>query len=140
MATLTLKVVEPSGTIYEGEIEEVHIPTPTGTIAVLADHMPMVAPVKIGVLELRDGSSIDHYAIGDGMLTITEEGATLAVEAAEHADTIEGLHAERTLAEAREKLSRELTDEEIAYTEGEIARNLARLEAFQRHKDYHVRH
>lgn len=141
MPKLQFNLVAPVGTVFSGEVAEVQLPTAAGAITLLHDHMPLVSSVATGVVVIHgDGDSIDHYAVGPGVLTVTKQDATLTTEAVEHADSIEEIETRRELEEAQSKLATELTDEEVAYTEGVIERNLARVEASNLHKNYRARH
>lgn len=139
---MPFKLVVPEGTMIDGEVIEVHVPTPGGTIAVMADHMPLVTPVSTGVVALRhdEQGKVDHYAIAGGVLTVDDNGTTIAATAADHADSIDQLEAQKALTEARAALTTILTDEEVAMTEGAIEISMARLEAFDRHKVSKTRH
>jgi ATP synthase F1 epsilon subunit len=121
--------------MFEGEVAEVQLPTPAGPITLLPEHMPLVTAVATGVLSVRhqpgdDWAKADHYAVEDGMLTVTPDGgAVLVVESAEHADTIDELEAERAAAEARAALENQIEADQIVVTQRVVQRNMARLAA-----------
>jgi F-type H+-transporting ATPase subunit epsilon len=134
-AQLPFRLVAPTGVVFEGEIAEIQLPTPAGPITLLPEHMPLVSAVATGVLSVRpkpgdDWTEADHYAIEDGILTVTpDDGAVLVVESAEHADTIDALEAERAAAEARAALENQIEADQIVVTQRVVQRNMARLSA-----------
>lgn len=138
---LLFRLIEPSGELFNAEVTEVQIPTLQGTIAVLADHMPLVTPVGAGVLEIRkSGSATDHFAVSGGMLTIDDAGATVAADAAEHAESIDELLVRQSIEEGKKALETALTEAQITATTATVQRNLIKLEAFERHRRHHASH
>jgi F-type H+-transporting ATPase subunit epsilon len=136
------RLIVPEGSLFEGEVTEVTVPTGSGEIAILADHMPMVTPVATGVLTVGEEGTghPDHFAIERGILRVFDDEVVLSAGSAIHADRIDELQAQRALVEARATLTSVLSDEEVAATEGAVERQMAHLEAFERHKHYHARH
>ena len=136
--SLPFKLAAPSGMVFEGEVAEVQLPTPAGPITILPEHMPLVTAVKTGVVLVRhqpgSDAAWDHYAVEGGMLSITSDGAVLAAESAEHADTIDELEAERAVAEARAALENQIEADQIVVTQRVVERNMARLSATKLHR------
>ena len=50
---ISLKVLAPNQNVYEGEAEEVILPSTTGQIGILPGHISLVTAIDIGVLRLR---------------------------------------------------------------------------------------
>ena len=53
---ISLKVLAPNQNVYEGDAEEVILPSTTGQIGVLPGHISLVTAIDIGVLRLRMNS------------------------------------------------------------------------------------
>ncbi len=47
-----LKISSPSKVIYEGEIKQITIPTETGQITILPNHIPLVTTLKPGLVSV----------------------------------------------------------------------------------------
>jgi len=143
--TLPFKLVAPSGVVLDAEVAEVELPTPGGPITILPQHMPLATAVSTGVLMVRrrasdDPVDVDHYAIEEGLLTVTPRGgAQLAASAAEHANSIDALEAERAMAEARAALEHHIEADQIVVTQRIVQRNMARLEATKLHRRHRQR-
>ena len=54
--TISLKVLAPNQNVFEGEAEEVILPSTTGQLGVLPGHISLVTAIDIGVLRLRSNS------------------------------------------------------------------------------------
>ena len=53
---ISLKVLAPNKNIYQGEAEEVFLPSTTGQLGILPGHISLVTAIDIGVLRLRMNS------------------------------------------------------------------------------------
>ncbi len=70
---MRFQLVSSGGSKFDDEAYEVLIPTPTGTIAIFKDHMPLVSTASAGVLSVRRKSSdtedeMERFAINGGIL------------------------------------------------------------------------
>ena len=64
---LTLQVLTPETTLYEGQVVSVHVPGSDGPFEVLKDHAPIVASLaNPGVLHFRtmDGQAMKFNLLG----------------------------------------------------------------------------
>ncbi|NBV04098.1 MAG: F0F1 ATP synthase subunit epsilon [Cytophagia bacterium] len=64
---LTLQVLTPEKTLYEGQVVSVHVPGSDGPFEVLKDHAPIVASLaNPGVLHFRtmDGQAMKFNLLG----------------------------------------------------------------------------
>jgi len=53
---ISLKVLAPNKNVYQGEAEEVILPSTTGQLGILPGHISLVTAIDIGVLRLRMNS------------------------------------------------------------------------------------
>ncbi len=54
---MKLKIYSLEGTIYEGEANEVSLPTTSGTITVLKGHIPLITTLQEGTVKWSDQSA-----------------------------------------------------------------------------------
>ncbi len=52
-----LKIYSLEGTVFEGEANEVSLPTTSGMITVLKGHIPLITTLKEGTIKWSDQSS-----------------------------------------------------------------------------------
>lgn len=127
--TYPLSIVTPERTVYEGEVSSTVLPAETGYLGVWADHAPMIAALKPGMLTLYEGTSEQetaHYAIGAGFAEVSGNKMILAVDNCELEDDIDARRAESALERAKELLKRGLLgDASIDLARAEAARDRA---------------
>lgn len=85
-----LDVVTPDRVFFEGETDMVILKTTEGDIGILYDHEPLVAPLKVGSMRVRqDDQSFKWAACSAGFLTVNEEKVTVVIDSAEWVDEID---------------------------------------------------
>ena len=60
-----LKLVTLSGVKFDGDVHEVVLPTMTGQIGVLTDHMPLISAATAGIISIKEPK---RYRLPDGTL------------------------------------------------------------------------
>jgi F-type H+-transporting ATPase subunit epsilon len=106
--TLSISVVTPQGSAFEGEAEMIVVPGDAGEIGVLARHAPLVAMLKAGStrVHLRRGGEVREFATGPGFFKVEQDRALALVDDAVDALHIDADRAQRQLEEARAELER----------------------------------
>ncbi len=85
-----LDVVTPDCNFYEGETDMVILRTTEGDIGILYDHEPLVAPLRIGSMRVRqDDKSFKWAACSAGFVTVNEDRVTVVVDSAEWVEEID---------------------------------------------------
>ena len=98
---ISLKVLAPNQNVYEGEAEEVILPSTTGQIGILPGHISLVTAIDIGVLRLRMNSQWKSIALMGGFAEIESDEVIVLVNSAEIGTDIDIEKAENTLIEAK---------------------------------------
>ena len=75
--TISLKVLAPNQNVFEGEAEEVILPSTTGQLGVLPGHISLVTAIDIGVLRLRINSKWVSIALMGGFAEIESDDCLL---------------------------------------------------------------
>ena len=78
-----LRIVTPTGTALERDVNYVNLPTPGGSVGILANHAPMLCAVGKGKLRCRfeDGESLVFVA--GGVASVEDNEVTVLAEEAE---------------------------------------------------------
>ena len=71
-------VVTAERTVFEGEVSYVDLPTPYGSVGILARHAPMLCAVEKGIVRctLEDGGVV-RILVGDGVASIADNEVTV---------------------------------------------------------------
>ncbi|MBS4538320.1 F0F1 ATP synthase subunit epsilon [Clostridium sp. D2Q-11] len=118
-STLTLEIVTPDRKFFEDEVEKVVVRGLEGDIGVLRNHIPLVTPLAIGRVKIKQNGEYRIAAVAEGYLDITETKTTIVTDAAEWPDEIDLNRAELAKQRAEEKLKKK--DKNIDYDRAEIA-------------------
>ncbi len=72
-----ISIITPSGKVFEGKVESAIAPGQDGIFEVLANHAPMVATLRKGVVTLRESGSKKQFAIGPGVFEVNQSHQAL---------------------------------------------------------------
>ena len=129
---ISLKVLAPNQNVYEGEAEEVILPSTTGQIGILPGHISLVTAIDIGVLRLRTNSQWKSIALMGGFAEVESDEVIVLVNSAEIGTNINIETAENALKEAKLAISKfsenEKSPEKIKVL-NEISKAEARIKA-----------
>ena len=100
--TLTLRVLAPDQSIYDGTADEVILPTASGQMGILTGHVTMLTALDSGVVRVSDGSGWAAIAVMGGFAEVEDNTVTVLVNAAELGNTIDPAQAEANFDKARE--------------------------------------
>lgn len=103
--TLTLRVLAPDQSVFDGPVDEVILPSSTGQLGVLTGHVSILTALESGVLRLREGSSWSSIALMGGFAEVEANEVTVLVNGAELGSSIDRSTAEREF-EAAEQAAR----------------------------------
>ena len=102
-----LTIVTPEGAAYQGTVDRVVLPGTEGDFGVLPGHERLLAPLRVGALEIRESNGSTFAAIADGFAEVDGEHVVVLVESCEIADAID-IATEQLAIERAEQGLREL--------------------------------
>ena len=73
MDKLKVAIIAKDKIAYEGEAESVFVPTQTGIIEVLPEHMQLVSALKAGDVIVKVGSEEKKFSISGGALEVRQK-------------------------------------------------------------------
>ncbi|WP_249869319.1 F0F1 ATP synthase subunit epsilon [Oceanobacillus saliphilus] len=119
MKTLDVSVVTPSGPVLEGSFEFVVCKAETGELGILPGHTPLVAPLQISAVRLKNGNETKKLTISGGFVEVQPDKVTILAQSAEKATEIDVKRAK----EAKERAERLLQakQDNIDKTRAELA-------------------
>jgi F-type H+-transporting ATPase subunit epsilon len=122
MKTIKVSIVTPDGPVYESDVEMVIAKAQSGELGILPGHIPMVAPLAIGVVRLKTagGKQDDLVAVSGGILEVRPEKVTILAQAAEKAENIDVERAQRAKERAEQRM-RDQKAEHVDFRRAELA-------------------
>src|SRR3989344_5941063 len=132
---MKLTIATPERKTYDGEIDQITIPTPDGQITVLPGHTSLVTQLKPGELILKEGNKEINLAVGYGFAEINSKQVSVLTDLAEEVAEISEKEAEEARRRAEEALEEKgrLSSEEYAAVAASLEKSLARLRVKRRH-------
>lgn len=94
-----LLIVTPQGPAYSGRADVVVLPGSEGDFGVLPSHERLLAPLRIGEVEIRSGGEVIYAAIAAGFAEVNGSEVVVMVESCESASEVDVARAE--LAQSR---------------------------------------
>jgi len=103
--TLSIKVISPAETLLDSSADEVILPSTTGQLGILTDHVPLLTALDIGVLRYRANNQWQAIAVNGGFAEVEDNEVTVLVKSATSASEIDANSARQELASAEQKLA-----------------------------------
>jgi F-type H+-transporting ATPase subunit epsilon len=133
--TIKFEIVTPERVVLKEQVMQVTAPTQAGEITVLPGHIPLVANLMPGVIEVKkiDGSS-EVIAVSGGFIEVLKDKVVILADTAERAEEISLDRAEEAHARAEEikKNIERFDTEEFANISAVIAKEMARVRAVKK--------
>lgn len=82
---LTVSVVSPERTLYEGEAESIVAPAFDGQVGILTNHAPMLTLLGTGELRLTASSGDRKFTVSGGFLEVADNRVRVVTERADGA-------------------------------------------------------
>lgn len=134
MAQLQLKVVTPEKLILDEMVDQVNLTTTDGEIGVLPHHASLMSKIVPGELKIKKGTSLKHFATGEGFMQVDNNVLTIMTDLVEAAEDIDEKAVELAKKRAEDALEQKLSDEEYAVTMANLEKALAQLRVKRRHR------
>lgn len=80
MKLLNLTISRVDMPVFDGEVISVTVPGLSGEMTLLADHAPIISPLKEGIILIkREGGEEESVAVTSGSLELSDNHATILV-------------------------------------------------------------
>ncbi len=106
MATFHFDLVSPAKLLFSGEVEQVDVPGAEGDFGVLADHAPLVATLRPGILTVRGSKGEEKIVVLGGFAEVSAEGLTVLADVAESVADIDRTMITTRIGELEQKIAK----------------------------------
>lgn len=129
--TLAVKVISPDQTVLDVEAEEIILPSTTGQLGILTDHVPLLTALDIGVMRYYHNNAWQAIALMGGFAEVEANEVTVLVNSAELANSIDPAIAKQELSTAEQALNQVKPEDKQGkiLAETNLKRARARLQA-----------
>ena len=104
---LQLEIVTPEAKVYDESVDSVTLPTVEGEVGILPGHIPLLASLQPGEIQLTSGGTTENLAIDKGFAQILGDKVSVLTEGAINVEQIDlsaikdaRVRAEQALADA----------------------------------------
>jgi len=132
--TLKLQIVTPEATVYSEDVDIVTLPTLSGQIGILPNHVRLITHLVPGEIIVQRNGQSDYLAVGAGLVEVTGEHVSILTDLAVAADSIDEAKAEEARQRAAARLREKISAEEVASVNASLARSLAQLQVKRRRR------
>ncbi len=130
--SLTLRVLAPDQNVFDGEAQEVILPSTTGLLGILPGHISLVTALDVGVLRVLANGNWNSIALMGGFAEVENDDVTVLVNGAELGTNIDTSTAELELEKAKNNFSQmegQETSPEKLKAQQQLNRARARVQA-----------
>ncbi|KYD07035.1 F0F1 ATP synthase subunit epsilon [Heyndrickxia sporothermodurans] len=131
MKTLKVSIVTPDGPVYDSNVEMVSTKAQSGELGILPGHIPMVAPLQIGAVRLKNGNNTELVAVSGGFLEVRPEQVTILAQSAEKAESIDIERAKEAKSRAEGRIQSNQPEVDRVRAELALRRAINRINVFE---------
>ena len=122
---LTVRVITPDKTVWDGDVEEIILPSTSGQLGILGGHAPLLTALDTGVIRVRPDKDWKSIAVMGGFAEVEQDEIKVLVNSAEAGDDIDKETAKAAYSAAQSRL-------EEANKTGEASEQMKATSAFKR--------
>lgn len=131
---LYLKLITPTATILDEEVDEITLPTVNGEISILPNHVDLLTKIVAGEMIIKKGNKIQEFAVFGGFLEVSKNHASILADYAVRAEDIEIGKAKEAHERAQKAMKDKLTAEDFQVANAELRKALLELKVATKHK------
>jgi len=130
--TIKFEIVTPERVVLQQDILQITVPTTSGEITILPDHIPLVSVLQPGVVEIKRADSlVEIMSVSGGFIEVMKDKVVILADTAERAEELdeEVIKDAQKQAEELKKNAKAVDDVQFAEISAKLDRELARLRA-----------
>ena len=101
---LTLEIVTPDAKVYSEEVDHVVVPTTSGKIDILPNHVPIIGKLIPGDLKVEKNGSLDYLAVSSGFVEVYSNKVSILTDEALIVSETDDAAIEKAVKRAQEAL------------------------------------
>lgn len=133
MKTFTLKIVSQEKELLTETVDSVSVPTTSGEITILPEHIPLFSKVKTGELVYRTSTGDHSVVVTNGFVNVSPDGeVTVMVDSGVLARDISVEKASKAIDAAHETMLKTQNQRELILAEASLRRAMMELRVAQK--------
>ena len=102
--SLQITILTPQRPFWNGQAEEIILPTETGEMGVLKNHAPIITGLDVGAMLIRTKEEWSSYAIMGGFALVKQNQVTILANEAQTSESIDPEEAKTAFETAKANL------------------------------------
>ena len=136
MALFHLSIITPDRQVFSEDVENVSVPTPSGTIGVLSHHTPLFSLLAEGEIKVVHGQKDLYLVIGEGFMEITKTGVSILVSRAFHAHELNEQEIQKAYASAKDVVLKRGKGGDMSSAQAMLRRSFFELKVLRRRQPH----
>ncbi|MFC4100426.1 F0F1 ATP synthase subunit epsilon [Paenibacillus xanthanilyticus] len=132
MSTFTLEIVTPERKVYAEDVNMVIVKGAEGELGILANHVPMVTPLRISSITIKKDRADQILAVSGGFVEVRKDKVVILAESAELPESIDEARAQAAKKRAEQRLAGNADEYDFRRAELALQRAMNRLTVKQR--------
>jgi F-type H+-transporting ATPase subunit epsilon len=137
MKHLSVKIVTPQSVVVSEEYISASIPTVTGELTILPNHLPLVGKIKAGEIVLRREDGESRLSVSSGILEVRPEShLVILADDALRAENIDVERAEEAKKRVEKLLLEKKNEKDVDYAklQGFLEKEMARIKVGKKYR------
>lgn len=133
--TIKFEIVTPEHVVLKQEALQITVPTKSGEITILPDHIPLISILKPGVIEVKRVDNVaEIMSVSGGFIEVLKDKVVILADTAERAEELDVARIEdaKKRAEEIKKNAKAADDIDFTAAAAQIEKELARMHAINR--------
>ena len=126
---LQIRVIAPDQIVWDANAEEIILPSSTGQLGILTNHIPLLTALDIGVMRVRIDKEWQPIILLGGFAEVDNNNITILVNGAETVSNINRNEAQENLDKATQKLTEAKSNKEKIEATQNLRKARARVQA-----------
>lgn len=131
---LYLKLITPTATILDEEVDEITLPTVNGEISILPNHVDLLTKLVEGEMIIKKGNKTQGFAVFGGFLEVSKNHASILADYAVRAEDIEIGKAKEAGERAQKAMKEKTSEQDFKIADAELRKALLELKVVIKHK------
>ena len=131
---IDLEILTPEKSLIKEEIDEITVPTSSGYITVLPEHVPLLTQIQSGEITIKNNGKVENFAITGGFMEVLKNKVTILGDYAVRSQDIEITKVEEAKKRAEKLMNEKVSKKDFAIAEAELRRSLLELKVARKRK------
>lgn len=132
---INFKIATPERVVFKDEVDSITLPTHSGEITILPNHLPLISVLKPGDIIIKKGNDTFDIAVSGGFIEVLSTKVVVLADTAERSEEIDVARAEAAIKRAQTLREEKLTDSrEFARVAALIEKELVRVKVGRKYR------